>query len=304
MTKHVPNYQKIQRHTVRTTLEIKRVGVVLRPSTPELKALFYQVKAAFEKHGSEVMIDSISAGMIGVLGQEFSAMCEASDILVCIGGDGTLISLARRSYSYHKPILGINAGTLGFLADINPVETESFIDKLFTGEFRIDERMMIEGVLSCKNKKEEKLFHSFNDIVISRPSISKMVKVDAYIDNRWFNTYYGDGLIVSTPTGSTAYNLAAGGPVTFPLTDAFIMTPICPHSLTQRPLVIPADFEIEIKTPEKESLVIIDGQEQYEFGPDDMLVIRKAPIGARLIHRVERNYFDVLREKLSWGQGR
>ncbi len=287
---------------MRTKLDIKRVGIVLRPSTPELKAIFYQVKSSFEKRGAEVLVDAVSAGMIGVLGQEFSRMCEESDILVSIGGDGTLISLARRSYSFHKPILGINAGTLGFLADINPTEIETFVEKLYQGEFRIDERMMIEGALS--SEKSAKSLYSFNDIVISRPSISKMVNIDAYIDKKWFNTYYGDGLIVSTPTGSTAYNLAAGGPVTFPLTDAFILTPICPHSLTQRPLVIPADFEIEIKTPEKESLVIIDGQEQYDFGPEDTLVIKKAKIGARLIHRVERNYFDVLREKLSWGQGR
>jgi len=286
---------------VQDKLTIRRVGIVLRPSTPELKTLFYEVKSAFERHGAEVVIDSISAGMIGVLGQEFTSMCKTSDILVCIGGDGTLISLARRSYQYHKPILGINAGTLGFLVDINPTEVEAFIDKLYTGEYRIDERMMIEGTLS--NGQEEKIFYSFNDLVISRPSISKMVQVDAYIDKKWFNTYYGDGLIISTPTGSTAYNLAAGGPVTFPLTDAFILTPICPHSLTQRPLVIPANFEIEIKTPDKESLVIIDGQEQYDFGPSDTLLIKKASIGARLIHRVERNYFDVLREKLSWGQG-
>ena len=283
-------------------LTIKRVGIVLRPSTPELKTLFFQVKGVFERYGAEVFIDSISAGMIGVLGQDFNSICETSDILVCIGGDGTLISLARRSYKYHKPILGINAGTLGFLADINPSEVEEFIDKLYSGEFRIDERMMIKGIL--KGKSEERVFYSFNDIVISRPSISKMVKVDAYIDKKWFNTYYGDGLIISTPTGSTAYNLASGGPVIFPLTDAFILTPICPHSLTQRPLVMPANFEIEIKTPEKISLVIIDGQEKYEFGPNDTLTIQKAPIGARLIHRIERNYFDVLRDKLSWGQCR
>jgi len=282
--------------------KIETVGIVLRPSTPELKALFYEVKHIFERRGADVLIDGVSAGMIGVLGQDFGQMCQKSDLLVCIGGDGTLISLARRSYAWHKPILGINAGTLGFLADINPSEVESFIDKLYEGEYRIDERMMIEAVLK-REEKEQSLF-SFNDIVISRPSISKMVKVDAYIDNKWFNTYYGDGLIISTPTGSTAYNLAAGGPVTFPLTDAFILTPICPHSLTQRPLVMPADFEIEIKTPEKSSLVIIDGQEQYDFGPDDCLIVKKAPIGARLIHRLERNYFDVLRDKLSWGQVR
>ncbi|WP_353662801.1 NAD(+)/NADH kinase [Hydrogenimonas sp. SS33] len=282
--------------------QIRRVGIVLRPSTPELKTLFYRVKQVFEAHGAEVLVDAISAGMIGVLGQAFEAMCRAADILVCIGGDGTLISLARRSYRFHKPILGINAGTLGFLADINPSEIEGFIEKLYRGEYRIDERMMIEAELVRGD--ESKTFYAFNDLVISRPSISKMVKVDAYIDNKWFNTYFGDGLIVSTPTGSTAYNLAAGGPVTFPLTDAFILTPICPHSLTQRPLVIPADFEIELKTPEKESLAIVDGQEQYDFTPDDRLLIRKAAIGARLIHRLERNYFDVLREKLSWGQMR
>ncbi|WP_456381839.1 NAD(+)/NADH kinase [Hydrogenimonas sp.] len=284
-------------------MEIEKVGIVLRPSTPELGKLFYRVKNAFERHGAEVFIEAVSAGTIDLLGQEFLSICERSDILVCIGGDGTLISLARRSYAFHKPILGINAGTLGFLADINPEEIESFVDKLYEGEYRIDERMMIEAVLET-GEGEKKYLHSFNDIVISRPSISKMVKVDAYIDKKWFNTYYGDGLIISTPTGSTAYNLAAGGPVTFPLTDAFILTPICPHSLTQRPLVIPANFEIEIKTPEKESLVIIDGQEQYDFGPSDTLLVRKAAIGARLIHRMERNYFDVLREKLSWGQMR
>jgi len=283
-------------------LSIRTVGVLLRPSTPELKSLFFRVKKAFEAKGAEVAIEAISAGMIGVLGQEFDTLCQRSDLLVCIGGDGTLISLARRSYAWHKPILGINAGTLGFLTDINPDEIESFVDKLYGGEFRIDERMMMEARL--QREGEQTVMFAFNDIVISRPSISKMVNVDAYIDKKWFNTYFGDGLIVSTPTGSTAYNLAAGGPVTFPLTDAFILTPICPHSLTQRPLVIPADFEIELKTPEKESLVIVDGQEQYDFGPEDTLIIRKAAVGARLVHRIERNYFDVLREKLSWGQMR
>jgi len=283
-------------------LSIRTVGVLLRPSTPELKSLFFRVKKAFEAKGTEVAIEAISAGMIGVLGQEFDTLCQRSDLLVCIGGDGTLISLARRSYAWHKPILGINAGTLGFLTDINPDEIESFVDKLYGGEFRIDERMMMEARL--QREGDQTVMFAFNDIVISRPSISKMVNVDAYIDKKWFNTYFGDGLIVSTPTGSTAYNLAAGGPVTFPLTDAFILTPICPHSLTQRPLVIPADFEIELKTPEKESLVIVDGQEQYDFGPEDTLIIRKAAVGARLVHRIERNYFDVLREKLSWGQMR
>jgi len=281
--------------------DIKRVGVVLRPLTPELKTIFFQVKKAFERYGAKVVIDSKSADMIGVAGEDFDHMCKTSDILVCIGGDGTLISLARRSYKHHKPILGINAGALGFLVDINPSEVENFIDKLYAGDYRVDERMMIKGIIQGETKR---LFYSFNDIVISHPSISKMVKVDAYIDKKWFNTYYGDGLIISTPTGSTAYNLAAGGPMTFPLTEAFILTPICPHSLTQPPLVMPVGFEIEIKTPQDDSVVVVDGQDEYKFKKRDSLIVKKAEVGAKLIYRKDRSYFDVLRDKLSWGQCR
>ena len=278
-------------------MDIKKVGIVLRPSAPELKDLFFKIKNAFEKEGIEVLIDSISASMIGVMGQEFDVMCKESDILASIGGDGTLISLVRRSYKCHKPILGIYVGKLGFLTDILPNEIDDFIKKIKRGEFRIDNRMMMEATIKGK---EEKMF-SFNDIVITRRSISKMIHVDAFIDRKWFNTYYGDGLIISTPTGSTAYNLAAGGPVVYPLTEAYILTPICPHSLTQRPLVLPAEFEIEIKTVKENALMVVDGQEIYEFSPEDSITIKRAEVGAKLIHRLERNYFEVLREKLHWG---
>lgn len=278
-------------------MEIKKVGIVLKPSAPEIKDIFFKVKNVFEKEGIEVLIDSISASMIGVMGQEFDVMCKESDILVSIGGDGTLISLVRRSYKCHKPVLGIYVGKLGFLTDILPDEIEEFVKKLKRDEFRIDNRMMIEATING----DKKAMFAFNDMVITRPSISKMIHVKAFIDKKWFNTYYGDGLIISTPTGSTAYNLAAGGPVVYPLTDAYILTPICPHSLTQRPLVLPAEFEIEIKTVKENALIVVDGQEIYEFTPDDSVVIKKAEIGAKLIHRLERNYFDVLREKLHWG---
>jgi len=278
-------------------MNIKKVGIVLKPLGFELKEIFFKIKKAFEKEGIEVLIDTISASMIGVLGQEFDAMCKESDILVSIGGDGTLISLVRRSYRYHKPVLGIYVGKLGFLTDIVPEDIEEFIKKLKKEEVRVDNRMMMEASISNKN---EKMF-SFNDIVITRESISKMIHIDAFIDKKWFNTYYGDGLIVSTPTGSTAYNLASGGPVVYPLTNAYILTPISPHSLTQRPLVLPADFEIEIKTQSKNGLMVIDGQEIYEFSPNDTITIKRAKIGAKLVHRLERNYFEVLRKKLHWG---
>ena len=279
-------------------MQIKRVGIVLRPSSPDIKDIFLKVKQAFEKEDIEVFIDSVSASMIGVLGQDFDILCKKSDILVSIGGDGTLLSLVRRSYKYHKPVLGIYVGKLGFLTDVLPEEIEDFVKKLKKKKFRIDNRMMMEANINGSKKR----FYSFNDIVITRESISKMIEVDAYIDKKWFNRYYGDGLIISTPTGSTAYNLAAGGPVVYPLTDAYILTPICPHSLTQRPLVLPADFEIEIRTKSTKALMVLDGQEIYRFTPNDSITIKKAKEGARLIHRLERNYFELLREKLNWGK--
>lgn len=280
-------------------MQLKKVGFTIRPSSPELKDTFFIVKEVFEKAGIEVLIDDISAGMIGVIGVSFDRMCKACDILVALGGDGTLISLVRRSYLFKKPVLGINAGNLSFLSDVTPKESETFIQKILNDEFRLDDRMMIEGYVYKKNGDCETFF-SFNDIVVTRAAISHMATVEAYIDDDHFNTYHGDGLIISTPSGSTAYNLACGGPVIYPLTQAFILTPISPHSLTQRPLVMPADFTIKLKSPEK-VLVVVDGQERYSLDKGEKIEIKLAKRGAKLVHRLERNYFEVLRDKLSWG---
>jgi len=279
-------------------MKIEAVGIFLKPAAPELKDVYKKVKKAFEKEGIKTYLDSASAQMIAEEGTPFDELCKKSDILVTIGGDGTLISVSRRSYFYHKPVLGINVGRLGFLTDIHPDDIESFIKKLKKGEYRIDTRMMLKATIL--GKKEHIL--AFNDVVFTRPMVSNMIELDTFIDGRLLNSYFGDGLIVSTPTGSTAYNLAAGGPVIYPLTETYVLTPICPHSLTQRPLVLPANFELEVKTTSKSALMVIDGQDMYEFGPEDRVFIKKAKMGARLIHRIERDYFDVLREKLSWGK--
>jgi len=285
-----------------TKIEIKKAGFILKPDSPEIKPIYQKVRDSFESKGIEVIIAEKSADMIDEEGGiDFNKMCDISDILVSLGGDGTLLSLVRRSYKWHKPILGINAGNLGFLADIVLDEIDTFIDNLIIGNYRIDERMTIEGYIKRKNGKEEP-FYAFNDVVITRPTISKMVNIKAYINSEHFNTYRGDGLILSTPTGSTAYNLAAGGPVVYPLTNAFILTPICAHSLTQRPLLMPADFEIGLCSVEHKVVAMIDGQDAYDMEPGDMIRVKGAKIGAKLIHRVERNYFNVLRDKLRWGE--
>ncbi len=278
-------------------------GFILKPNSPEIKDLFLKIKKQFEAYGIKVLLSSKSAKMIGYEGIDFDTLCQESDFLVSLGGDGTLLSLVRRSYKYNKPVAGINAGNLGFLADVRVEEVENFLKQLKSGECRIDERMMICAVLeSASDRVDKKKFFAFNDVVVTRDVVSKMATVEAYVDGDIFNVYRGDGLIISTPTGSTAYNLAANGPVLYPLTQAFVINPICPHSLTQRPLVMPADFTIEIKTPQERLQVVVDGQDSYPLHRGDILTIRGAKRAAKLLHRKERNYFAVLRDKLSWGE--
>ncbi len=280
--------------------QISKVGVILRPSSPEIKDQFLLVKRSFEKFGIDVVLDNNSAQMIGLLGQPFDLVCESSDVLVTLGGDGTLISAVRRSHEFDIPVFGIHAGRLGFLADVDLAELDDFIEKLVSKNYRIDNRAVLRAEIINKNGSTKLV--AFNDIVMTRSSVSKMIHLDAFVDGKPFNTYYGDGVIISTPTGSTAYNLSAGGPVLFPLTQVFALTPISPHSLTQRPVVLPGHFTIEIKTTDASALAVIDGQDMHEFGNGDIIRIRLSAKPAQLIHREEFNYFEVLKEKLSWGE--
>jgi len=273
-----------------------KAGVILRPSSPELKESFNKIKELFEQTGIDVILEDNSAKMINEKGISLEDLCHEVDFLISVGGDGTLLSVVRRSFKYDKPVLGINLGTLGFLTDINMDELDKFVKDFKNDTYRIDNRMMVQGSLNLNS------FVAFNDIVISRKSISSMISLDAKIDGKPFNSYYGDGVIISTPTGSTAYNLSVGGPLVFPLTEAFIITPVAPHSLTQRPLVMPADFEIEFNiTDTQGAVVIVDGQDIYELEQNETIKIKIARQKAKMIHRVERNYFDVLNEKLRWG---
>jgi len=295
-------------HLIKSHEKITRLqtaGLIVRPDSPQLKKYYEILKNALSKHGVSLLVEAKSAEQLDVPGIPDEEMFEKSDILISIGGDGTLLSLSRRSYRYNKPILGINAGNLGFLTDIKLDEIEEFVDKIFQGKYRIDHRMVLDVTLI--SKISDKSLIAFNDIVLSRPSIEGMVNVDAYVTSheshmakKHLNRYYGDGVIVSTPTGSTAYNLSAGGPIVYPLTEAIIVTPICPHSLTERPLVLPADFEISFES-EDETIIVVDGQDIYNLKFFDAICIKIASKGVRMIHRMERNYFDVLKQKLHWG---
>jgi len=276
----------------------RRAGIILRPNSQELKEIYFQIKEKFENKNIHILIDKTSGEMIGLEdGLSLEELAKECDFLVTIGGDGTLISVARRSIKFGKPILGINLGTLGFLTSVLPEELDAFLDNFLNDDYTIDSRMMIKATIN-KNKTI-----AFNDIVLKSKSVVHMVNIEAFVDGKKFNSYYGDGLVVSTPTGSTAYNLSSGGPVVYPLTDAFIVTPISAHSLTQRPLVLPADFEIELKTPDENgAMVLIDGQDIYELKKDESVKIKIANQKSKLIRAKERDYFSVLNQKLNWGK--
>ena len=280
--------------------QIKCVGLVSKPKDTNITQHYKKIKNALLKYDVELIVEHNSAKLLGCKSVSFEQMCQRSDFLIALGGDGTLISLCRRSFHYGKPILGVYAGQLGFLTDIKFGEIENFIDKIFIEDYRIDTRMMLEVSLHIKGKTQKIV--AFNDIVFSRPKLSGMATIEAYTDNELINSYYGDGLIVSTPTGSTAYNVSAGGPVIYPLTKALILTPVCPHSLTQRPLVLPVNFEVAFKSCDIDTVIIVDGQDTYNMGDFDYVSIKIADNGAKLIHRIDRNYFEVLKEKLHWGQ--
>lgn len=275
----------------------KTAGFILKPNASDIKDIYKDIKSTFEKFGINVLLELDSAQKLGLKdGLAFDELCEQSDFLVTLGGDGTLISVARRGFEYQKAVMGINLGTLGFLTDVMPNEIETFLSKFMEDKYRIDHRMVIQASINGEDVV------AFNDVVISRESVTGMISLDAKVNDILFNKYTGDGLIISTPTGSTAYNLSCNGPVVYPLTDAFIVTPISAHSLTQRPLVLPAEFKITFKNKNKENaVIIIDGHDTYELKPNDTFSMKIADSKAKLIHRLERNYFEVLNKKLNWG---
>lgn len=279
---------------------IKVAGVRLRPRSPKLKTYFLDLKLYLEQKGIETLLDEESAEMIGLKGVDEHTLYSRSDFLISIGGDGTLIALARRSFKYEKPILGVNMGHLGFLTDVKSDGIKRSIDRILRHDYRIDKRMIMQINAEIDGKKQ--VLHAINDLVIRHKNM-KMVHINLVIDGVLANTYFGDALIVSTPTGATGYNLSAGGPVVFPYAKNFIFTPICPHSLTQRSLVLPTHFEIELSVEEEDGLMIIDGQDQILFGKGDKLMLTMSDSFVKMIHRPERNFFKVIREKLNWGDG-
>jgi NAD+ kinase len=225
---------------------------------------------------------------------------EKSDVIISIGGDGTMLATAYNAQFYDKPVLGINLGKLGFLAEANIDQIDKVISDLKNGNYDIDKRAIITG--EVEDYKSEK-FYAVNDIVIDKGGWPKMIEITIWVDGEFVTTLSADGLIVATPTGSTGYSLSVGGPIVIPQTDVFILSPISPHSLTVRPLVLPGDKELLIKADSLHDTIQVncDGQRSYSFPPPMEIKIKKSDRSLKLVHTSLTTYFETLRNKLMWG---
>ncbi|MEJ7711428.1 MAG: NAD(+)/NADH kinase [Pyrinomonadaceae bacterium] len=233
---------------------------------------------------------------------ERERMAESVDLILVLGGDGTMIATARMLGEREVPVLGINYGHLGYLAEFQVDEMLPALELILAGRFEVDRRVMLEAELRRGNEIISRN-RVLNDAVISKSALARIIEIEIRLDQQFVNAFRADGLIVSTPTGSTAYNLSAGGPIIYPSMNAVVITPICPHTLSQRPLVVPDSAEIELilKTEEDVALTL-DGQVGFSLRLNDRVVVMKSRIAFQLVQPANRNYFDVLRDKLRWGK--
>jgi NAD+ kinase len=291
-------------------LAVRRVGVLVKPNQPEALQTICRLVEWCDGRGITVAggprlqrerIEAETGCSVEAVGHD--ELVRGADLIVVLGGDGTMIGAARMVGDAETPVLGVNFGTLGYLADFTVDDMIPALESVLAGDYTIDRRLMLAATVG---RGGERLLHDrvLNDVVISKSALARIIEIEAWVDGKFVNCFRADGLIISTPTGSTAYNLSAGGPVIYPSMSAVVITPICPHTLSNRPLVVPddAEFELVLKTQREEVALTLDGQVGMPLEYDDRVTVRKSQTGFNLIQAHTRNYFDVLRNKLKWGR--
>lgn len=291
-------------------MSIKRIGIVLKPHQPDaLKTICDLVTWLHERQieligGPEIERERIEhATGCSISEKPQHEIAASADLMLVLGGDGTMIATARMIGDRDVPVLGINYGGLGYLAEFRIEELYHALESILSGNFRVDKRVMLDVELK---RGDESVTRNrvLNDVVINKSALARIIEIEAYLNQRFVNSFRADGLIISTPTGSTAYNLSAGGPVIFPSMNAVVITPICPFTLSNRPIVVPDDATIELllKTDQEQVTLTLDGQVGFELNVEDRVEIRKSSVTFNLVQPSNRNYFDVLRDKLRWGR--
>jgi NAD+ kinase len=280
---------------------VRRILIVGKRDSPAARPAIRRLARMAETRGIDVEFDEHTAVALGR--RRRPGRAARADLCVVVGGDGTLLSAARTLGGRPVPILGVNLGGLGFMTETGPEEAPSVLSEVLKGRFDVGRRMTLDATLTRAGRSVARQ-SVLNDVVISKSALARMIELKVIIDRHTVTMYRADGLIVSTPTGSTAYSLSAGGPIIHPEMDALLISPICPHTLTLRPLVVPAGAQVEIvlQTVDSEVYLTFDGQVGYPLRARDRVRVRRGARPVLMVRSRRRNYFEVLRRKLRWGE--
>jgi NAD+ kinase len=286
------------------TMKFERVGLVSKPRRPDIEDLAPALIQWIRTRGLECRYDLQTAQYLGVGdGLSREHLAEAVDLILVLGGDGTLLAAARATSGRNIPLLAVNLGGLGFLMTTGPHELYGVLDSVLHGHYHIQCRTMLRGHLLRRGETIAS-YDALNDVVVNKAAMARVIDMDAYVDEEFVCSYRADGLIISTPTGSTAYSLSAGGPVIFPSVEALVVTPICPHTLTNRPVVLPntAQVEVVLNSADDSSYLTVDGQVGKELHSRDRVRCSASPHRVHLIQPERLRFFEVLRNKMKWGE--
>lgn len=283
---------------------LKKIGIYAKKNHPDVEQIAIDICARFHRDGIEVLLEDSLAELIGQInghaGEDIPGLV---DLIIVLGGDGTLISVARQVGGLNVPIVGVNLGRLGFLTEITRDELPGMLEALIADDYQVSDRMMLDATIR-RHGEIVGQYTVLNDVVINKGALARIIDLDTYVDGRPLSSYKADGLIVSTPTGSTGYNLAAGGPIIYPEINSLMISPICPHMLTNRPIVLWSRSVIEIDVKFEDDVVFFtaDGQVGRKLLPQDRVEVRRSESRTRLVNSPSKDYFEILRTKLSWGE--
>jgi NAD+ kinase len=284
-------------------MQIKKIGIIANIEKEKSSEYTILLKDWALKREVQVFLEEGIAGKIGEpTGLDRRKLASQVDLLVVFGGDGTLLRTVRFVSEYDIPIVGINLGEFGYLTEVNLNEMFDALELIFKGEFQTEKRMMLDITIHL-GKVTVRQESILNDVVITRGNLSRILDLETTVNEKYLTTFRADGIIISTPTGSTAYSLSAGGPIVFPEQDSFVINPICPHTLTNRPIIIPDNAEIKVILWSKEqgATLTLDGQVSYTMKSGDSMVIKKSRFVTNLVSSPHRDYMEILRTKLGWG---
>lgn len=279
--------------------KVRTVGVMVKPHAERAGYALSRLQPWLKSRGLSVLLDSGCSRVLGVEGGlPAETLAEQAQLLIVLGGDGTLLAAARYAAVRHVPVLAVNLGSLGFLTEVSLDEMEETLESFERGDCRVSRRMMLE--ISTDGATHLIL----NDAVLHKSTLSRIVEIEVQVDGHVMSRFLADGLIFSTPTGSTAYSLSAGGPILAPELSALLMTPICPHTLTHRPLVLPGEARLDVRliTRTEDVYLTLDGQRGMPVLAGQSISITKAACELSLVQAARKNHYDVLRGKLKWGE--